>query len=602
MTTRNLNRNLQSKTSNKFYTKFLGLDHNSTNILGRQIISVERPSVNFTAIEHRNKESITKHTTVAELEPITMEFRDDISGNTIRSLYDIIFAQAAKTQEAFEIKVDIQDHNGIIIEGYTLKECFIQNISQNQLNYTSSENSIITITVYYHNIDYTSTFEYDDKSIFDSAGRFAHIHTPSIFDADAYGSVNIVIAMTVPSVPTGEAFGTGMYVIGTIIPDSMLSGESLSTDLEVSFPYPMGFNPEGGWAATNNAKMGWSVDIDNGRVIIGEPQANYSNYKRGYAHIFNTDGSFVMTLAASSSAQDDQFGYAVAMDGNVIVVGSPQRSSWSGAIDIFEADGTFVDKIYSPTPAGYTHFGESIATDGNYIVVGQYDATVSGVTGAGSAHIFNTDGTLVTTINAPALDEYARFGFSVAIDGNYIIVGAAQEDNARSGQHGAAYIFNTAGTYIGECLIPPEHDDIYTDMFGGSVDVDVASGLIAVGAPQQDEPTGGADQGNVYMYNLAGVYQDFIQNPSSGSHFGNSVSINNGRIAIGERYYGWLTGRAHIYNTVFTFIETIYSPNSAGLNYFGTSVATDGNYTIAGSPGEDDPINGCGKAYIFDTQ
>jgi len=217
MTTRNLNRNLKSKSSNKFYTKFLGLDHNSANILGRQVMSVERPSINFTAVEHRNKGGMTKHTTVAELEPITIEFRDDIAGNTIRSMYDIIYKQAAKTQSPFEIKVAIQDHNGIEIEGYTLKDCFIQNIAQNQLTYMSTESSIITATIYYHNVDYTSTFEYDDKTIFDGDGRWAVSRPPSIYsheDVPTDVSMSVVIP---PSVCESTFFNDTVWIPNTNI-------------------------------------------------------------------------------------------------------------------------------------------------------------------------------------------------------------------------------------------------------------------------------------------------------------------------------------------------------------------------------------------------
>lgn len=191
MSKRNLNRNLKSKTSNQFYTKFLGIEHNSSNILGRQLMSIERPSINFNPIEARVKSTMTKHTTVAELEPVTLEFRDDISGNTIRTLYDIIFKQAAKEQSSFEIIAEILNHNGEIIESFTLKDCFIQNISQSQLLYISADDSVITTTIYYHNIDYNSTYEYDDKSIFD-AYRNNLIDTKSINSVESFGD-SIVI-------------------------------------------------------------------------------------------------------------------------------------------------------------------------------------------------------------------------------------------------------------------------------------------------------------------------------------------------------------------------------------------------------------------------
>ena len=91
------------------------------------------------------------------------------------------------------------------------------------------------------------------------------------------------------------------------------------------------------------------------------------------------------------------------------------------------------------------NFGYSVAISGNYAIVGAYTENDASGTNSGKAYIFDvTTGQLKWTLDNPnaygtSASDY--FGYSVAISGNYAIVGARNEDDASGSNSGKAYIF-----------------------------------------------------------------------------------------------------------------------------------------------------------------
>ena len=99
----------------------------------------------------------------------------------------------------------------------------------------------------------------------------------------------------------------------------------------------------------------------------------------------------------------------------------------------------------SPTSSS-SLFGCSVAISGQYIVVGATEEDPSGVSDAGSAYVFkiNDTGTSVEQIAKINADDYEAddlFGWSVAISGQYIVVGANNEDPSGADTAGSAYVF-----------------------------------------------------------------------------------------------------------------------------------------------------------------
>ena len=150
----------------------------------------------------------------------------------------------------------------------------------------------------------------------------------------------------------------------------------------------------------------------------------------------------------------DAFGWSVAISGNYAIVGARNEDDASGGSNsgkayIFDVTtGQLKWTLDNPNAYGTSasdSFGWSVAIDGNYAIVSAYLEDDASGTDSGKAYIFDvTTGQLKWTLDNPnpyGSSETDQFGYSVAISGNYAIVGAQLEDEASGTNSGKAYIF-----------------------------------------------------------------------------------------------------------------------------------------------------------------
>ncbi len=208
------------------------------------------------------------------------------------------------------------------------------------------------------------------------------------------------------------------------------------------------------------------------------------------AYLFDaTTGSLLRTLANPAPSDGDFFGCSVAISGNTVVVGAygdDTGATGAGAAYVFDATtGGLVSTLANPTPAAIDHFGASVAVSGNTVVVGAYlDDT--GATDAGSAYVFNAaTGSLVSTLANPTPAANDRFGNSVAISGNTVVVGASHDD-AGATDAGSAYLFDATTGSLLHTLANPTPTTY--DYFGDSVAI--SGNSVVVGAHQENTATG----------------------------------------------------------------------------------------------------------------
>ena len=130
--------------------------------------------------------------------------------------------------------------------------------------------------------------------------------------------------------------------------------------------------------------FGWSMSIDGDTIAIGATGFSFTEGSdRGAVYIFRTsdDGATygqIAKLIATDAADDDQFGYSVAMDGGTVVIGAPYHDdagSDSGSVYIFRtSDGgatySQVAKLTAADAATGARFGISVAIDGDTVVAG----------------------------------------------------------------------------------------------------------------------------------------------------------------------------------------------------------------------------------------
>jgi outer membrane protein assembly factor BamB len=348
-----------------------------------------------------------------------------------------------------------------------------------------------------------------------------------------------------------------------------------------------------------DARFGNSVAVSGNTVVVGaffdDTGADYT----GSAYMFNaTTGAPVATLNNPTPEFDDEFGISVAVSGNVIVVGAWDDNTGaptSGSAYVFNATtGALVATLNNPTPANDDYFGYSVAVSGNTVVVGAYNDD-TGATDAGSAYVFNaTTGALVATLNNPNPDFDAEFGSSVAVSGNTVVVGAFQFLS------GSAYVFDaTTGALITTLNNPTPQSG---DQFGSSVAV--SGNTVVVGA--NSDNTGAPNAGSAYVFNAStGAFVATLNNPTPASddYFGGSVAVSGNTAVVGARLDNTgatYAGSAYVFNaTTGALVDTLNNPTPAFNDQFGVSVAVSGNTVVVGAVWDDTQNTDQGAAYVY---
>ena len=395
-----------------------------------------------------------------------------------------------------------------------------------------------------------------------------------------------------------------------------------------------------------SGRFGESVAVDGDTVVVGAYQhditdnQNITSGDAGAAYVFTkVDGvwSEPTKLTASVPAPGDYFGYSVAVDGNVAVVGAYQHditddqgitSGDAGAAYVFtKVDGVWSEpgELTASIPAPGDYFGYSVAVDGDTVVVGargDEDKT-------GAAYVFTKVAggwSQAAKLTASGGGAFDYFGHSVAVDGDTVVIGA----QGNSGSPGAAYVFTkptTGGVWadwddsnkvdkaeLTAKLIASDADD--NDQFGYSVAVD--GDTVVVGAPNNDA---------AYVFILdSGGWSEAAKLAASDTEgseeFGDSVAIRGGTIMIGayaadidpEDDDGARSGAAY----VFTKPDGAVWANDPNKDYrtesgklilpteegtvekndeFGNSVALDGQSIVVGAPAGNDDF---GSVYVSD--
>ena len=244
-----------------------------------------------------------------------------------------------------------------------------------------------------------------------------------------------------------------------------------------------------------NDFFGLSVSISGEYVIVGAAEDDDIATGSGSAYIFHRGGldwGDETKLTASDGATYDHFGASVSISGDYAVVGAPWDDDdgfSSGSAYVFHREGAnWVEESKFTASDGVTddRFGTSVSISGDYVVVGANEDDDNGYN-AGSAYIFRHEGAdwvEETKLTASDGGAYDNFGTSVSISGDYAIVGASG-DNDNGSHSGSAYVFRREGSdWVEETKLTASDGD-YDDYFGTSVSI---SGVYAiVGAPYDDD-------------------------------------------------------------------------------------------------------------------
>lgn len=285
--------------------------------------------------------------------------------------------------------------------------------------------------------------------------------------------------------------------------------------------------------------FGWSVAVDGTRVLVGAPEHENVGSDTGAVYVFDSStGSELDTIVPDATMPGDRFGSVVATsDARAVIVADPTPSSTASAA--YLVDLVTGLRIAELVPSGNdAGFGVSVAMDGDLVVVG---ADLSS-----SAYLFDaTTGSEITRLFATDGPAQSRFGFSVSIHGSIVAVGAPDVSDTTPG---AAYLFDaTTGVQLAK-LVADDGDP--GDRFGESVDID--GDRVLVGAPYRNPNPGPIlppypQIGAAYLFDAAtGVQLRLLSacDPTNFfGRFGSSVALRGSVAAIRNGGGGEGTGR-----------------------------------------------------------
>ena len=378
------------------------------------------------------------------------------------------------------------------------------------------------------------------------------------------------------------------------------------------------------WFGDSNLYNGWAVAMDGNFAAIGNPQGyNGYNFKSGSVYIAErVNGNWNANptkIAPSDLSNNDFFGYSVGMDNGRLIVGANHAqlarvyvnspTSWNNNLWYEE------DSFSASDVASGDSFGSSTDISGDWAIVGSpHDDNARG-TNAGSAYLFQWNGSdWIQRKKIMASDGAANdyFGSAVAIHGDYAVIGAPYEDNQRGSNAGSIYVFQRSGTnWVQQTKQIPASGHA-SDHFGRAVAIHGA--YILAGAHYDDNAKG----------NNAGAAYFFVRNGSTWSYkmkliaddgapgdtFGRSVALIENFAAIGAPYddnaSGTNAGACYVYyrsGDDLLYVEKRTASDGAANDLFGYSAAMSGTYAVFGALYDDNSVGAdAGAAYIFEQE
>ncbi len=358
-----------------------------------------------------------------------------------------------------------------------------------------------------------------------------------------------------------------------------------------------------------NDQFGWSVAVSGDTLVVGArsegstaigvngDQANNGAAGSGAVYVFSRAGSVWSQQAyikASNTEDGDLFGLSVGLDGDTLVVGAlgedsattgvdgdqaDNGASNSGAAYVFLRTGTMWSQqayMKASNTDITDYFGASVAISGDTLAIGAYAeaSSATGVNGdqinngalrSGAVYVYSRTGSVWNQeayVKASNANAYDQFGYSVALSGDTLAIGAPNEDSVATGidgdqtdngasSSGAAYVFSRTGTMWSQQAYIKASNTEAGDIFGYVVSL--SGDTLAVGAYHEDgtatevdgdqADNGAADSGAVYLFSRTGTTWDQqaymkASNAELNDEFGFSVAVWGNTLAISAHFEG----------------------------------------------------------------
>jgi hypothetical protein len=161
---------LMPKLKYRFRVILLGFGVEASTELTRQVVDVTRPKVSFDEMELPVYNSKIYLAGKYTWETITLNLRDDASGNVtklvgqqIQKQFDFMEQASARSgiDYKFTSKIEVLDggngaQNPNVLETFELYGCFVQNADYGDLNYGTNEAATVALTIRFDNAIHTA--------------------------------------------------------------------------------------------------------------------------------------------------------------------------------------------------------------------------------------------------------------------------------------------------------------------------------------------------------------------------------------------------------------------------------------------------------------
>ena len=381
-----------------------------------------------------------------------------------------------------------------------------------------------------------------------------------------------------------------------------------------------------------------AISSDGNLVAVGAERSSATGDDTGGAYVFRTSDDGASWVQVAELVESDAEGAlgegakSVAIAGDFVAVG--KRGTKTVYVFRTADDGATWSQVakLTPTTIGTADwFGGTVAisSDLGVVVAGAGGETDwpnglenQGINQCGAVYVFRTtDGGAtygqVAKLTASDAALHDRFGYSVAIDGSTIVVGADWDDDAGS-QSGSAYVFRTTdngATWVQTAKLTAS-DATSNDLFGCAVAI--YGDTIVVGAYAWTI-RGGDGWGSAYVFRTTDGGATYLEvailtasDAAVGDNFGCSVAIAADTVVVGARFddvNGNDSGSVYVFRTTdggATYSQVAKLTADRALGHvagddFGDSVAIDGATVVVGVKDDDDGGTDSGAAIIFRT-
>lgn len=311
--------------------------------------------------------------------------------------------------------------------------------------------------------------------------------------------------------------------------------------------------------------FGSSVVVSGDVALVGSDGDNLGGEENaGSAHVFERDpqtGAWAETqkLTASDAVRHDEFGSSIAVSGDVALIGAPLAGPFEGgAAYVFVRDAQTgqwaeVEKLLPSAGTAGHNFGNAVAVSGDIALVGAPGDFSLG----GSAFVFERDtvaGAWVETqrLNASDGSGSDRFGYALSLSDDIAAIGAWEDDTAAGTNAGSAYVFYRnplTGAWV-ESPKLTSSDAAPNDIFGISISASDSVAVIGASGYPFPSPSPGA----AYVFErdtVTGIWEEtqklIPSDTATDDRFGESVSVSGDIVLVGSSFIDAASGAAYVF-------------------------------------------------------